>query len=328
MRFIVQRFLFYLAAFWVAITLNFAVPRLMPGDPATVLFAQYQGRMRPDQLIAMKKAFGLTNGNIVQQYFTYLDNLAHGNLALSFSHFPTPVSTVIMQDLPWTLLLVGFAVGISFVLGTGLGIVAAWRRGSWLDSILPPILLCAWSFPPFFLGLAAVYFLGLQLHLFPLSHSYDITHFSQVVITPGFLASVFYHSVLPASVLIVTTVGSWMLGMRNNMVATLSEDYITMAEAKGLRPRRIMLMYAARNAILPQITSFAIALGFVVSGQVLIELIFDYPGVGFDLVQAATSEDYPLLQGLLLFIVLAVLIANFLVDILYSRLDPRVRQEA
>jgi peptide/nickel transport system permease protein len=326
MKYILRRFGFYVIAFWVAVTLNFALPRLMPGDPASVLFASFQGRMTPEQYLAMKKAFGFTNQNIIQQYFTYLWNLAHGQLGLSFAHYPVPVADVIRADIGWTLLLVGVAVVISFTVGTVLGTVVAWRRGSLLDSLLPPVLLFAWSFPPFFLGLLALYFLGLRTHWFPLGHAYAIDQ--TISFSPPFIGSVAYHSVLPALVLVITTIGGWVLGMRNNMVATLSEDYITMAEVKGLSTFRVMIMYAARNAILPQVTSLAITLGFVVSGQVLIESIFSYPGVGYDLVTAATQEDYPLLQGLLLFIVLAVLVANFCVDILYSRLDPRARAEA
>ena len=326
MKFILRRLGFYIAAFWIAITLNFALPRLMPGDPASTLFASYSGRMTPDQLVALRRALGFTNDNIFQQYLTYLWNLAHGQFGLSYAHYPTPVVDVIRNDIWWTLLLVGIAVTISFTIGTLLGTLVAWKRGSLLDSVLPPVLLFAWSFPPFFLGMLLLYFLGLQLGWFPISHAFDIG--LPISLTPGFVASVAYHTVLPALVLVITTIGGWCLGMRNNMVATLSEDYIAMAEAKGLKSWRVMIMYAARNAILPQVTALAITLGFVVSGQVLIESIFSYPGVGFDLVTAATNQDYPLLQGLLLFIVAAVLMANFLVDILYSRLDPRARVEA
>jgi len=325
MRFIVRRLSFYLVALWIAVTLNFLVPRLMPGDPATALFGQMEGRATVAQLNAMKAAFGIDQGNLFQQYIAYIEHLVQGNLGVSFSHFPTPVSTVIGQDLPWTLLLVGVAVGISFGLGTLLGIIAAWRRGGIFDTFLPPFLLFLWSFPPFWIGLLLLYIFGLNLGWFPMAHSYDLN--LTLKLTPAVVLSVIDHAFLPAFVLVITTVGSWVLGMRNNMVSTLSEDYITMAEAKGLPQRRVMLWYAARNAILPQLTSFAIALGLVVSGQVLIELVFSYPGVGFELVQAAFNEDYPLLQGLLLVIVLAVLIANFLMDCLYAWLDPRARQE-
>lgn len=325
MRYVVQRLGFYLIALWVAVTLNFLVPRLMPGDPASALFAHMQGRVSVAQLKAMKAAFGIDQGNLFQQYLAYMSHLAHGSLGLSFSHYPTPVSTVIEQDLPWTLLLVGIAVLISFSVGTLLGIIAAWRRGGIIDTFLPPLLLFFWSFPPFWIGLLLLYVLGLNLGWFPMAHSYDLN--LPLTLTPQLVLSVLDHAILPAFVLVLTTIGSWVLGMRNNMVTTLSEDYITLAETKGLSPRRVMLWYAARNAILPQLTSFAIALGLVVSGQVLIELVFSYPGVGFELVQAAFNEDYPLVQGLMLVIVLAVLVANFVMDMLYAWLDPRVRQE-
>lgn len=326
MRFIIRRLGFYLIAFWIAITLNFLIPRLMPGDPADALFAQFRGRVTVQQLQAMKAAFGFGQGNLLQQYVSYLNQLAHGNLSLSFSHYPTPVKTVIAQDMPWTLLLVGIAVLISFSLGTLIGIVAAWRRGGIIDRFVPPLLLFLWSFPPFWIGLLLLYVVGLNLRWLPMAHSYDLN--LTLTLSWPVVLSVIQHAILPAFVLVLTTIGSWTLGMRNNMVSTLNEDYITMAEAKGLSPVRVMLWYAARNAILPQLTSFAIALGLVVSGQVLIELVFSYPGVGFELVQSAFNQDYPLLQGLLLFIVLAVLVANFIMDILYAWLDPRARQEA
>jgi peptide/nickel transport system permease protein len=206
-----------------------------------------------------------------------------------------------------------------------LGIMAAWRRGSLFDSVLPPVLLFMLSFPSFWLALFMLYVFGLNLHWFPLGHAYALDQ--SINLNFHFIGSVLYHAILPALVVVMITIGGWTLGMRNNMICTLAEDFITMAEAKGLSEFRIMLMYAARNAILPQVTSFALSLAFVVSGQVLVESVFSYPGVGYDLVQAATLNDYPLLQGLLLFIVVAVLAANFAADLLYVRLDPRARQE-
>jgi peptide/nickel transport system permease protein len=326
MRYVTRKFAFYLVALWIAVTLNFMVPRLMPGDPASTMFAQAQGKMSADQLKAMRATFGFTNDNLPHQYVTYLWNIFHGNLGLSFSHYPVPVTTVIGQDFPWTLLLIGIAVIISFAIGTTLGIMAAWRRGSKFDSILPPTLLFLVSFPGFWLGLALIYVLSLKLGWFPLGHAYDTSLTPKLSL--GFIGSLLYHVCLPAFVLVITTIGSWALGMRNNMVSTLGEDYITLAETKGLSDRRIMYTYAARNAILPQITSFSLSLAFVVGGQVLVETVFSYPGVGYDMVNAANNQDYPLLQGLLLVIVVAVLIANLVTDLIYVRLDPRARQEA
>ncbi len=326
MKYVLRKFAFYLVALWIAVTLNFLVPRLMPGDPASTMFAQAQGKLSPDQLKAMRATFGFTNDNLPHQYVTYLWNIVHGNLGLSFSHYPVPVTTVIGQDFPWTLLLIGLAVIISFAIGTTLGIMAAWRRGSTFDNILPPMLLFFVSFPGFWLGLALIYFLALKLGWFPLGHAYNVN--LSPTLSLGFIGSLLYHVCLPAFVLVITTIGSWALGMRNNMVSTLGEDYITLAETKGLSDRRIMYTYAARNAILPQVTSFTLSLAFVVGGQVLVETVFSYPGVGYDMVNAANQQDYPLLQGLLLVIVVAVLIANLITDLIYVRLDPRARQEA
>jgi peptide/nickel transport system permease protein len=325
MSYALRKLGYYLVTFWIAVTLNFIIPRLMPGDPATAMFASMQGRMTVQQFQAMKAALGFTNDNLWGQYRTYLWNLLHLNLGVSFSHYPVPVWTMIMDDLPWTLLLVGLAITVSFIVGTLGGIVAAWRRGSAFDNTLPPILLFIQAFPPFYIGLALIFFVSLKLGWFPLDHAYSDA--LQPNLTLAFIGSILYHAVLPSFVLVVTTLGGWALGMRNNMVASLGEDYITMAESKGLSPRRVMLNYAARNAILPQVTSFAMALGFIVGGQVLIETVFSYPGVGYELAQAATQQDYPLLQGLLLFIVVAVLLANFVADLIYVKLDPRVGTE-
>ncbi len=195
--------------------------------------------------------------------------------------------------------------------------------GSALDAVLPPSLIFFGAFPPFFLALAGVYFLGYQLHWFPTSHAYND------LLSPGwnlqFIASVVQHLLLPSLVLVLVSLGGWTIRMRNVMVSVLAEDYITMAEAKGLPERRVLFNYAARNALLPNVTAFGIALGFVLAGQILVEQVFAFPGLGFLLISSVTRRDYPLMQGLFLMITLAVLIANFLVDILYTRLDPRVR---
>jgi peptide/nickel transport system permease protein len=322
MKFILRRLAFYVLTLWIAITLNFAIPRLLPGNPVDNIFGRMRGEVSPGTYTAIKAALGFTNQNLIGQYLTYLWNLAHLNFGLSYSFFPVPVSTVIGDDLPWTLLLFGVSTIIAFTVGTALGIISAWRRGSFLDSTLPPLMLFLSSFPYFWTAALLLYIFGITLGWFPNAHAYSVLNLSWPVIW-----TVFHSSVLPAATIVISSAGGWLLGMRNVMVSTLAEDYITMAQAKGLSNRRVMLMYAARNAILPSITGFAMSLGFVVGGQVLVESIFSYPGVGLALVTAATGEDFPLLQALLLFIVLAVLLANFIADIAYVRLDPRVRAE-
>ena len=323
MRFILRRLGFYLIAFWVSITLNFLLPRFMPGDPVSRMFARTQDRMQPEQIEALRKLLGVDDRPIWEQYVDYLHNMVTGQMGVSISRFPTPVTEVIASQVGWTLLLGGTALVIAAVVGNLLGILAAWRRGGTIDSALPPFLIFIGSFPYFWLAMGALYLFGVTLGWFPIRHAFSDT------IEPSFswefMSDVGMHLVLPALTIVLVSVGGWMLGMRNTMIATNAEDYITMAEAKGLRPGRIMFRYAARNAMLPSVTSFGMSLGFVVGGALLTEVVFAYPGVGYQLLNAVQGLDYPLMQGLFLTITAAVLLANFLVDILYVRLDPRVR---
>ena len=325
MRHLLRRIVFYLVALWAAVTLNFLIPRLAPGDPASTLIARFQGRIDPRALQALEVAFGISHASLWTQYFQYLNNLLHGNLGLSITYFPTPVSTVIAEDLPWTLGLVGISAIISFIIGTLLGVIIAWKRGSALDSILPPIMTFIAAIPYFWFALIVLYVLAFLLNLFPVSGAYDTS--IEVGFSPDFIVSLLQHAILPAFTIVVGSVSGWMLGMRNTMITTISEDYVLMAKAKGLPERRVMLSYAARNAILPNVTGFALALGFVVGGALLTEVVFSYPGIGFALLQAVQNSDFALLQAIFLIIVIAVLIANFIADLVYVALDPRVRQE-
>lgn len=323
MRHLLRRIGFYLVAFWASITLNFIIPRLAPGNPAEAIMARFQGRLQPQALHALEIEFGISNASLWDQYLQYLNQLLHGNLGLSFTYFPTPVTTMIAQEVPWTLVLVGVSVIISFILGTLLGIIVAWRRGSALDTILPPVFTFLSAIPYFWFALILLYVLAYKMNLFPLNGGYSIST------TPGwnsdFLVSAIQHAILPSLTIVISSIAGWMLGMRNNMVTTLSEDYVLMAQAKGLSERRVMLSYAARNAILPNITGFALALGFVVAGSLLTEIVFSYPGIGYALLQAVQGSDYPLIQGIFMLISIAILGANFLADLLYTLLDPRVR---
>jgi peptide/nickel transport system permease protein len=322
-RFILRRLGFYLIAFWVSITLNFLLPRFMPGDPVSRMFARTQDRMQPEQIEQLRKLLGVDDRPLWEQYIGYLQNMLTGQMGVSISRFPAPVTEVIGSQVGWTLLLGGTALVIAAVVGNLLGILAAWRRGGAVDSALPPLLIFIGSFPYFWLAMGALYLFGVTLGWFPIRHAFSDT------ITPGFswefVSDVGMHLVLPALTIVLVSLGGWMLGMRNTMIATNAEDYITMAEAKGLRPGRIMFRYAARNAMLPSVTAFGMSLGFVVGGALLTEVVFAYPGVGYQLLAAVQGLDYPLMQGLFLTITAAVLLANFLVDILYVRLDPRVR---
>jgi peptide/nickel transport system permease protein len=322
MKYVLRRLGFYLIALVTAVVLDFIAPRLLPGDPAAVILGQ-GSNLTPEQIADLRQALGLTNDPLPVQFFTFLSHAVQGDFGVSYSYFPAKVTSVIGTGLVWTLLLGLVALLVSFVLGSVLGIFGAWRRQGMVDTVMPPLLILIGAFPPFFLGLALLYLIALQLHLLPTGHAFDDT------LTPGwsgdYILSVLQHLLLPAFVIVLVSIGGWALGMRNVMIGVLAEDYITMAEAKGLRQNRIMFWYAARNAMLPSITGFGIALGFLLSGQVLIETVFSYPGLGFLLVSSVGARDYPLMQGLFLMITVAVLLANFIVDVVYTRLDPRVR---
>ncbi|MFC6021197.1 ABC transporter permease [Plantactinospora solaniradicis] len=325
MRYLRRKALFYLVAVWAAVTLNFLIPRLIKGNPVDAVLAKTQNMtpMSPEARRALELQFGVSDDPLWQQYLGYLGNLLRGEFGLSVSYYPTPVAKVLSQSLPWTVVMVGLATVLSVLLGITLGMLAGWRRGTWLDALVPTTTFLA-AIPYFWLALVLLYVLAGILGWFPLNsgYSYETT----IGLNWPFLRSAVYHGILPAASIVVASVAGWLLGMRNMMVSTMAEDYVLTAEAKGLRPRRIMIQYAARNAVLPSVAGFAITLGFVVSGSVATEIVFSYPGIGMNLVAAVANADYPLLQGIFLVISLAVLGANFVVDLLYALIDPRTRQ--
>lgn len=323
MRYILRRLGFYLAALAVAVAINFFLPRLLPGDPATIILGTSAGKLSPESLQVVRAALGLSDAPLPQQFITYLSNLFQGNFGISYTYFPAPVTKVIGNGLVWTLLLGSVSLIISFVFGNLIGIVGSWRRGGFIDSVFPPLLTLVGSFPAFFLALALLYAFGVKLDWLPINHAYSSR--LHIGLTWPFIKSVLEHMILPVTTSVLLSLGGWALGMRNVMVSVMSDDYVTMAEAKGLKQARVLFRYAARNALLPGVTGFGIALGAVLSGQILIETVFSYPGLGFLLINAVNGRDYPLMQGLFMIITMAILAANFFVDILYTRLDPRVR---
>jgi peptide/nickel transport system permease protein len=327
MAYLIRRIAFYLLTAWAAITVNFIVPRLMPGNPVeTILNRLHSQNLTPQAVQALEIQFGFnTKVDLWSQYTHYLNQLFHGNLGISTTLYPSTVASVIGTGLPWTIGLVGLATLISFTVGTLLGVLVAWRRGSWLETLIPVTTLLS-AFPYFVLGTLALLLFGTDLHWFPTDGGG-----STLLLSPGvnwtYISSVIHYGTLPALTIVFTSMGGWLLGMRNMMVTTMDEDYVLVAQAKGLSNPRV-ITYAARNAILPSIASFSLALSFVVSGALLTEIVFSYPGVGYLLVQAISNLDYPLTQGIFLLITAAVLMANFLADAAYVLLDPRTRQEA
>ena len=318
MRYLVRRFGFLLIALWGALTLNFFIPRLMPGNPAEAILGQFHGHINPASLKAIEVALGIgKHQNLFVSYVEYLRNTLTGNFGVSFSQ-RIPVITVISRALPWTLGLVGVSTVLGFILGTVLGAVSAWRRGGWLDNVLPPSFIVISAFPYFWVGLLAVWLFSFTLNWLPYENGFNQIGSPQ-------LGDILIHAILPSFTIVITSIGGWILTMRNNMITVVAEDYVKMARAKGLHPRRIMWQYAGRNAMLPNLTGFAMSLGFVISGAILVEYVFNYPGLGFMLLQAVENEDYPLMQALFLLITVAVLLAIFFSDIVTAILDPRTR---
>src|SRR3954447_16967588 len=326
MRWFIRRLGFYLFATWMALTLTFLLPRLMPGDPIGGILQHLtpaQVQSNPGIIQTYQALLGGGHQSIWAAYGQYLHRVATLNFGISTSNYPTKVSEVVARTIPYSIVLVGIAFALAFVLGTAIGMVAAWRRGGSFDSIFVPIFMGLAAFPAYFTALLLMYFFGLKLGWFPIQHAYDNG------LSPGFnwtfISSAARHGFLPALVIVLAFAGGWVLNMRTVMINTISEDYVGMAHAKGLRDTRVMTRYAARNAILPPLNGFAPLFASAIGGLVFIEYVFSYPGAGLTLQQAVLGNDYPLAQALLVVLSVCVIFANLLMDILNLVLDPRLR---
>jgi len=327
---ILRRLGVYLLAAWVALTVSFLLPRVVPGNPVAgaVARASQSGNCNEQCVIAIEEQLGYNvHTSLWEQYLQYWQSLAHGDLGHSWSE-NAPVSSLILSYVPWTLGLLGVATLLSFVAGTALGILLAWRRGTWTDWLIPGATFFQ-AVPYFFLALVLVLIFGqtgTMLKWFPSLFGYDI--FS---VTPGanapYWASVATHAILPVATVVLASMAGFLMSMRNQMLTTMDEDFVLVAQAKGLPARRVV-WYAARNALLPVISNFTIAISLVVAGQILVEIVFNYPGIGFHLYDALSKLDYSLVQGIFVVITLVVLAANLLADTVYVLIDPRARQAA
>jgi peptide/nickel transport system permease protein len=326
-RYVLRKVVLFVITLWAALTLNFLLPRLMPGSPVDAALGKLASAGVPvtnAERQAIEAQLGVPNASLISQYGDYLRGVATLRFGTSYS-FPTEtVAHAIGVALPWTLVLVGVSTVVAFIIGTLLGVYAGWHRGRLADSSVTLGSMFFGAFPPFWLGLLLLYLLAFRFGWFPIKGGYSPG--SSPSWSFSFVADAVRHSVLPAVTLVVTTLSGWVFGMRNNMVNILGEDFVTFAEANGLRGRTVALLYAARNALLPNVTAFGLQLGAVVSGSVLVEGVFSYPGIGGLLFIAVTNHDYPLMQALFLVITLSMLVAIFVVDLLYVRLDPRVRR--
>jgi peptide/nickel transport system permease protein len=301
----------------------------MPGSPLQALKARTHNRLSPQALQQMLTSFGFKpHSNVFVQYVDYLGNMVTGHWGISIgATLGEPVRTLIGQALPWTIGLVGAATVIAFILGTLLGIVAGWKRGGKFDSVLPPVFVVTSALPYFWVGLLLILVFSVWTNgWLPSDFNYDTDLLPEF--SGPFIANVLKHALLPAATIVIASVGGWVLTMRNNMITVLAEDYVRMGRAKGLSNRRIMLDYAARNAMLPNLAGFAMSLGFVIAGAILVEYVFNYPGLGYLLYNAVQNTDYPLMQALFMLFTVAVLVSLLLCEFAIAWLDPRAREKA
>ncbi len=330
MRALARRVGVYILAAWVALTVSFLLPRVVPGNPVAgaVARASQSGNCNSACVTAIQEQLGFNvHTSLWEQYLQYWGNLGHGNLGQSWSE-NAPVSSLIVSYLPWTLGLLVVATAVAFVAGTAIGVLMAWRRGSWVDWVLPAATFLS-ALPYFFLALVLVLIFGktgTMLKWFPSLFGYDIYGATAGLNLP-YVASIISHAILPAATVVIAAAAGFMLAMRNQMISTMDEDFVLVAQAKGLPARRV-IWYAARNALLPVIANFTVAISLVVAGQILVEIVFNYPGIGFHLYDALGKLDYSLVQGIFVVITLVVLAANLLADVVYVLIDPRARQMA
>ena len=324
--YVLRRIGMFLLTVWLGATIIFFVPRLAPGDPVTAtvgrMIAQGGSVENADELIeAWRERFGLDE-SLAVQYFRYLGNLVTFNTGYSLAFFPAEVDDLVAKAMPWTLFLVLVATVVSFFVGNAIGALMAWRpTPAWIRRLLPFTIIFT-AIPPFMLGILLIYVFAFQLEWLPFAGAYGRG------LTPGlnlpFILSAIKHAILPASAIVLTTMGFWALGMRGMMITIDGQDYMVLAEAKGLRPRRVFTRYGIRNGILPQMTALALTLGSIAAGSVIVEYIFTYPGMGYLLYQGIINSDFNLVQGVVFYLVLGVSLAVLILDLSYPLIDPRI----
>ncbi len=326
-KYLAERIVILIATVFISISVVFFVPRLVPGDPMgaiLVKMASVGGSRGQSALVEeYRRRFGLDKP-LWEQYLSYLRELAQGNLGISIASFPTEVITLLRSALPWTIGLLTVTTLVSWVLGSIIGAVVGWQgRRSWLTQAFVPIALLLYTTPYYILAIIMIFLFAFHWRIFPLSGAFSTAARPELSLT--FALDVLRHAALPALSIILVSLGWWFLSMRSLIVSLKGEDYILWADAKGLAPKRILWRYAFRNALLPQATGLAISLGHIVAGALITEVIFAYPGIGWVLYNSIKGLDYPVIQGSVLLIIFAVAFANFVIDIAYPLIDPRIR---
>jgi len=317
---LIRRISVAVVVLFIALLINFMLPRLMPGDAADLYAAA--GRMTEPERLAIVRRFGLDQ-SLWNQFTSYLANSFRGDFGQSFTYFPSTVMSKIGTALPWSLFLIINAMILQVIIAFILGATSAWKAGGKFDGATQAISLALWATPMFWLAMLALQFFGSDLGWFPLGgQQTPAAEYSSWFHEIG---DYYYHAALPIIVLVINQFGGYQLMMRNTMVTTLREHYITTAESKGVSDRMVKYKHAARNAMLPMVTSVGLRFSLSVAGSIFTEMIFNYNGVGRLILQSVGMRDYPMLQGCFFILSVSVIVVNLLVDILYHRLDPRIR---
>jgi len=323
---LIKKILISVFTIFAAMSLTFVLVRNMPGD---IIYSMALDKASTEGIpfdVAYEEIKGMygvgADDPLYVQYFRYVANIFRGNLGDSVQ-YQIPVIRIMFSALPWTLLVLSISIVLSFVVGAIIGMLAAWKRKTLLESFVTAYASITDATPDYLTAVILLIIFAVNLRLFPLKGAYNVD------VTPGFnlkfIISVLYHAFLPIMAYTIENVGGWMLMMKASATSVLGEDYITAAQMRGLRERRIAISYLGKNAILPPFTRLAIAIGGMLGGSALIESVFAYPGIGFFFGKAVALRDYPLMQGLFLLTTVGVIAANLLADLLYSRLDPRVK---
>lgn len=330
LKYVLIRIFNYLFTIWGAATVAFFAFHMVPTNPVDAwiksLERQYSVTIpKGSEMVAYyKEQFGL-NGTLWDQYIHYLNQLLHGNMGPSFINFPTPVQDLLMQRIPWTVGLLGVSLLLAWVMGLLIGTVAGWFRDSAISDAMTNISIALSQIPPYLIAIFLVLFIGYQLKLLPTRGAWDAQY--PIGFNWDFIKSVVSHSILPAAAIIIVSLAGWILSTRSLIVNILGEDYLMYAEAKGLKPWDIMTRYALRNAMLPQAMGLALTLGFMMSGQLLIEILFVYPGIGELMMRAIAVFDFNSLMGIILLSVFSVMTASLVVELALPIIDPRIRRD-
>lgn len=317
--FLLSRLLRVFIVFFIIVLLNFLLPRAMPGDPASILANEYN---LPAETVRILRSMWKLDRPLYEQFLAYLESLFTGQWGYSYKYYPRTVYELVMERLPWTLLLQGITSLTVSGLGIVMGILAGWRRGSKVDVSITISAIVVYAIPYYWLALMLQYMFGYILKVFPVAHA----------VTPGlphanffeYALDILWHLALPVTAVTLTAYASYTLVTRNSMVDVLEEDFIFVAKAKGL-PERVVMKHAIRNALLPPLTMLAIRLGHIVGGAVITETVFSYPGVGYLIYESIIYKDYPVLNAAFFMLAITVIAANFAADLLYAVVDPRIR---